>query len=196
MASINFDVGTSAPVPMWPLYDDSSITNTLSIWASIPAVYLQSTVNIHVRNAMPCACINTRRCAICPCPGECICLKGGGGLLWCCSMMSKSGFVETLALGPGVENEGNNETGDGQQGHPTVYSNTKRDIPVETENFAENQNEDHANEDARLLKVGTDALVTNIAYAVTGGETGHADRDAACKMHEAPARKHIRLGAE
>jgi hypothetical protein len=76
-----------------------------------------------------------------------------------------------------------------------LYTPTPRNIPVETENFAENEDEDHADEDARLLKVGADALVTNIAYAVTSGETGHADRDAAREMHEATARKHIRLCA-
>ena len=61
-------------------------------------------------------------------------------------------------------------------------------VPVESEDFAEDQDQDHADEDPRLLHVGAHALVTDDADAVAGGEAGQADREAAAEVHEAAVR--------
>ena len=61
-------------------------------------------------------------------------------------------------------------------------------VPVESEDFAEDQDQDHADEDPRLLHVGAHALVTDDADAVAGGEAGQADREAAAEVHEAAMR--------
>lgn len=59
-----------------------------------------------------------------------------------------------------------------------------RVIPVEPQHFAENENQDHADKDPGLQHVRPDALVTDNADAVSGGEGCETNRQPACKMHE------------
>lgn len=58
-------------------------------------------------------------------------------------------------------------------------------VPVKTQDLAENENQHHADKDARLLHVGADARVAHDADAVAGRETGQADGQAAGEVHEA-----------
>jgi hypothetical protein len=62
-------------------------------------------------------------------------------------------------------------------------------LPVETEDFAKNQNEDHANEDPGLLHVGPDTAVTDNADAVASGETSQTNGKTASKVQKAPAKR-------
>lgn len=59
-------------------------------------------------------------------------------------------------------------------------------IPIKTKDFAENQDQDHANKDPGLLHIGTNTTVTNNSDAVTSSKTCHANCDTASKMHKAP----------
>lgn len=68
--------------------------------------------------------------------------------------------------------------------------------PVKTQNFAEDQNQDHAHEDPALIHVGSNALVTDDTNAVASRETSHADGHAARKMHEAAEQAVARLGVQ
>lgn len=63
-----------------------------------------------------------------------------------------------------------------------TYSKFINDVPVETKNFAEDKNQDHANEDPRLLHISTNASVADNSDAVTGGKTSHADCNATSEM--------------
>jgi hypothetical protein len=58
-------------------------------------------------------------------------------------------------------------------------------LPVETEDFSENQNQDHAHEYPGLLHVRADALVSHDSDGVSGSQTSHAHRYATGKVHEA-----------
>lgn len=68
--------------------------------------------------------------------------------------------------------------------------------PVETENFSENQNQNHAHEDAALVHVGSDSFVADNTYAVSGCKTRHANGDAAGKVHETAEQAVAGLGVE
>ncbi len=61
------------------------------------------------------------------------------------------------------------------------------DIPVETEDLTKDQDQDHADEDPRLLHVGAYALVADDADAVARREARHPHRDATAEVHEAAA---------
>lgn len=82
--------------------------------------------------------------------------------------MWKSGReMEGLAIRLlGRENEGDDET-------------------VQTEGLSENENEDHAYEEARLLGDGADTGITDDADGHAGGKTGKTDRKARGEMGEA-----------
>jgi hypothetical protein len=86
----------------------------------------------------------------------------------------------SLALG--VQNKRDNKPCDsqqhsGRQPHPN--------LPIEAQDFAKNENQNHANEDSRLQHVSSDALVANNADAVSGRKTSEPDGQAAGKVHKA-----------
>ena len=58
-------------------------------------------------------------------------------------------------------------------------------IPVESQDFSENENEDHADKDAGLLHVGADTSVADNTDTVAGRKTCQANCQAARKVHEA-----------
>ena len=66
------------------------------------------------------------------------------------------------------------------------------DQAVETEDFSENEDEDHSNEEARLLCGSADAGVADDADGITGSETGQSDSQAGTEMNESPE-KWVRL---
>ncbi len=57
-------------------------------------------------------------------------------------------------------------------------------LPVEPQHFAENENQDHADEYPGLQHVRPDALVADDADAVACRESGEPDRQPAREMHE------------
>jgi hypothetical protein len=59
------------------------------------------------------------------------------------------------------------------------------DEPVETQDFAKDEDENHANKDLALVHIATHAVVTDHADAVTCSESGKPDRQARCEMREA-----------
>jgi hypothetical protein len=60
------------------------------------------------------------------------------------------------------------------------------DIPVETQDFTENENQDHADKDPRLFHVCSDTRIANNSNAVSGRQTRHANCNTAAQMEEAP----------
>lgn len=60
-------------------------------------------------------------------------------------------------------------------------------IPIETQDFSENKDKNHADKDARLFHEGSNASITHNPDTVAGGETSHPDGDTTAKMHEATA---------
>lgn len=64
-----------------------------------------------------------------------------------------------------------------------------KNVPVKTEDFAENENEDHADEDAALLHVGAHALIANDTDRVARRQTCEADGETGAEVHEATGRK-------
>lgn len=67
------------------------------------------------------------------------------------------------------------------------------DEAVETQDFGEDKDEDHADEEAGLLGRPADAGVTDDTDGETGGEAGQADGEASGQMHEA-REKRVSLG--
>lgn len=61
---------------------------------------------------------------------------------------------------------------------------SRRNIPVETQDLAENQDQDHSDEDSRLLHESPDAHVADNTDAVACCKTCHSHRKAATEMHE------------
>lgn len=57
-------------------------------------------------------------------------------------------------------------------------------IPVKTQDFSENKNENHADKDAGLLHVCPDAGIANNANAVAGSEARQSNSQAAGKVHK------------
>jgi hypothetical protein len=57
--------------------------------------------------------------------------------------------------------------------------------PIKSKNFTENEDQNHADKDARLEHVGPNALVAHDSDAVARGETCQADGEATCQVHEA-----------
>lgn len=60
------------------------------------------------------------------------------------------------------------------------------DIPVKTENLAENQNQNHADKDAALGHEGAHSLLADDADGVAGSQTREADRKTGSEVQEAP----------
>ena len=60
------------------------------------------------------------------------------------------------------------------------------DEAVETQDFSENEDEDHSNEEARLLCGSADAGVADDADGVACGQAGQADSQTSAEMNEAP----------
>ena len=60
---------------------------------------------------------------------------------------------------------------------------------VKTEDFRENENENHSNEQTRLLGCSSDPGVANDADGVTCGQTGEADGQTGAQMNESPEKK-------
>lgn len=58
-------------------------------------------------------------------------------------------------------------------------------IPVKTKDFCENQNENHANIDFRLLHVCAHTVIAHDSDAIARSQTGQADDQTACQMHKA-----------
>ena len=57
-------------------------------------------------------------------------------------------------------------------------------IPVETQNFTEDENQDHADKNPGLVHVRPDALVADDTNAVPSSEPRQSDRQPAGKMHD------------
>lgn len=58
---------------------------------------------------------------------------------------------------------------------------------VQTQHFGENQDQNHADKQARLLGSAADASITDNADGKAGGEAGETDRQTSAQMDEAPA---------
>jgi hypothetical protein len=54
-----------------------------------------------------------------------------------------------------------------------------------TQNFGENENENHADKQARLLRRAADTSIADNADGKTGGETGDADRQTGAELDQA-----------
>jgi hypothetical protein len=63
------------------------------------------------------------------------------------------------------------------------------DEAVETEDLGENEDEDHADEEAGLLGRAAHAGVADDADGVAGSEAGQADSQAGTQMNEPPGKK-------
>ena len=63
------------------------------------------------------------------------------------------------------------------------------DETVETQYLGEDENQDHTDEEARLLGCASDAGVTNNTDGETRGEAGEADRQTSTQVDESPAKK-------
>lgn len=63
------------------------------------------------------------------------------------------------------------------------------DEAIETQDLGENEDEDHAHKQSRLLRSTTNSNITNYADGVPGREAWKADCKACSQMHEAPAKK-------
>jgi hypothetical protein len=61
------------------------------------------------------------------------------------------------------------------------------DETVETQHLGEDENEDHTDEEARLLGRTSDPGVADDADGEARGEAGEADRQTGTKMHESSA---------
>jgi len=106
-------------------------------------------------------------------------------------------MAEDLALALGVENESNDETGrsevsktEPRRGCPRPA----RHLPVETQDFSKDENQNHAHKDPRLFHVGPDALVAHDADAIAGRQAREADRQPARQVHE-PATVRLRVSS-
>ncbi len=67
------------------------------------------------------------------------------------------------------------------------------DQTVETEDLGENKDEDHADEEARLLGGSPNSGITNDADGVPGSKTRQADGQTSSQMYETPEKYGIRL---
>lgn len=63
------------------------------------------------------------------------------------------------------------------------------DQSVETQDFSENQDQDHSDEQARLLGCSSHTCVTNDSDCEACSKTGEAHRQSSAEMHEASERK-------
>ncbi len=59
-----------------------------------------------------------------------------------------------------------------------------------TQDFGENENQNHADEETGLLGRATDAGVTDDADGKSGGQAGQADRQAGAELDEALVERH------
>lgn len=66
------------------------------------------------------------------------------------------------------------------------WENQGYDEAVETQDFSEDQNEDHADEEARLLGGSTDARVSHDADGKTGRQPAQTHAEACAQMQETP----------
>lgn len=57
-------------------------------------------------------------------------------------------------------------------------------VPILTQDFGENENENHADEETGLLSSSTDTSVTNDADGKPGGQTGQTDGQTSTKLDE------------
>lgn len=69
----------------------------------------------------------------------------------------------------------------------------RNDKTVKTQHFGENENEDHADEETRLLGGTTHTGVTDNADGETSGETGETDRETGTELDETGVERHGRL---
>lgn len=83
----------------------------------------------------------------------------------------------------GVEDEGNNESGRSRISlwisktcNEATMQEHMCDLPVKAQDLAENQDQDHADKDSRLLHVGPNALVTDDTDTVSCSHACDADR--------------------
>ena len=60
------------------------------------------------------------------------------------------------------------------------------DQTVETKDLGENEDEDHADEETRLLSRSSDSGVTHNANGVSGSKTRQADGQTSSQMYETP----------
>lgn len=67
------------------------------------------------------------------------------------------------------------------------WENQGYDEAVETQNFSEDQNEDHADEEARLLGGATDARVSHDADGEPGRQPTQTHTQPCAQMQETPA---------
>lgn len=58
-------------------------------------------------------------------------------------------------------------------------------LPIETQDFAENQDQNHSDEDPGLLHVRSDTRIAHDTDTVSGGKPCHTDCQAATEMQEA-----------
>ena len=89
----------------------------------------------------------------------------------------------------GVHQKGDNET---VQTWTLIRSSfCQYDWGVPTQHFGENENQNHANEETRLLGSSTDTSITDNANGKASGETGKTDRETGTKLDEAGVECHI-----
>ena len=92
-----------------------------------------------------------------------------------------------LALALSVEEEGDDKSGTGiskkADGERHGARGALAYIPIETQNFAKDENQDHADKNPRLVHVRPDALVADDTNAVPGSQPRQSDRQPARKVH-------------
>lgn len=79
--------------------------------------------------------------------------------------------AEGIVLRTGVEDKSDDET-------------------VKTQNFGENEDQNHTNEETGLLGGTTDTSVTDNADGETSGETGETDRETGAELNETGVERH------
>lgn len=65
-----------------------------------------------------------------------------------------------------------------------LFLNRKKKKKKRTQDFGENENQDHADEEAGLLGSTTDTGITNDADGETSGETGETDSETGTELDE------------
>ena len=84
-------------------------------------------------------------------------------------MLTKTTHPLRLTLALGVEDESDDESAS-SLAMPMLLCCKTGTLPVKSQHFAENENQDHADEDPGLQHVRSDALVADNADAVPSGK--------------------------
>lgn len=65
------------------------------------------------------------------------------------------------------------------------------DESVQSQDLSENEDEDHSDEEPRLLRRSADTSVSDDADSIAGRETRQADGKSGAKVDKAPEKKHV-----